>query len=202
MSSPDTSFPAVETVEVKVWDPALRIFHWGLAASVLAAWGLGQFGPDIMTLHFYAGYTVLGLLVFRLVWAFIGPAPARFASFVYGPREILGYAAVAWRRTPSYWRGHNPLGGLFILAVLLALFLQVATGLVLDPEDFVNAGPLADAVPNAISTGTAPSLHETLGNVILGLVVLHLAAIAFYKLWKHEDLIRPMLTGRKTVRRK
>lgn len=201
MSSPDTHPPETPAVEtVKVWDPLLRLFHWALAVAVVLAWGLGQFGPDIMTLHFYAGYVVLGLLAFRLIWAVAGPAPARFSNFVYGPREILGYAAEALRRKPSYWRGHNPLGGLFIVAILLMLALQVVTGLVADPDDFINVGPLASYVPSWVSR-KALGLHETIGDVILGLVVLHLVAIAFYKLWKREDLIRPMLTGLKTVRR-
>ncbi|WP_096786380.1 cytochrome b/b6 domain-containing protein [Rhodobacter sp. CZR27] len=197
MSSPDTR-SAIETV--RIWDPALRVFHWALAAAVILAWGLGEFGPDVMTLHFYAGYAVIGLLAFRLIWALVGPRPARFSSFVYRPREILAYAAEAWRRKPSYWRGHNPLGGLFIVAVLLALALQALSGLVADPEDFVNVGPLAASVPAWVSR-KALLVHEVMGSVILGLVALHLAAIAFYKLWKGEDLVRPMLTGLKTVRR-
>lgn len=197
MSSPDTS-PAVETVTI--WDPLLRLFHWALAAAVFLAWGLGHFGPSDMTLHFYAGYVVLGLLAFRLLWALVGPGPARFSSFVYGPGAVLSYALTVFRRKPSYWRGHNPLGGLFIVAILLVLGLQALSGLFVDPEDFINVGPLADWVPTSVSRKLL-GLHELLGNVILGLVVLHLAAIAFYKLWKREDLIRPMLTGRKTVRR-
>ncbi|WP_145108089.1 cytochrome b/b6 domain-containing protein [Cereibacter azotoformans] len=198
MSSPDISSSAVETV--RIWDPLLRIFHWALAAFVVLCWGLGKFGPDIMTLHFYAGYAVIGLLAFRLLWALVGPRPARFTSFVYRPREILAYAAEAWRPTPSYWRGHNPLGGLFIVALLVVLALQALTGLVADPDDFVNVGPLASSVPSWVASA-APGWHEFLGNLTFALVVLHLVAIAFYKLWKREDLIRPMLTGLKTVRR-
>ncbi|MGP3697564.1 cytochrome b/b6 domain-containing protein [Rhodobacter sp. NSM] len=198
MSSPDIPAPALETV--RIWDPLLRIFHWALAAAVVLAWGLGKFGPDIMTLHFFAGYAVLGLLAFRLLWALVGPRPARFTSFVYRPTEIAAYVAEAWRPKPSYWRGHNPLGGLFIVAFLVVLVLQVLTGLVADPDDFVNVGPLASSVPSWVA-GKAPGWHEFLGDLTLGLVALHLSAIAFYRIWKHEDLIRPMLTGLKTVRR-
>lgn len=194
MSSPDT-LPVVETV--RLWDPLLRLFHWALAFCVVFAWGLGMFGPDVMTLHFIVGYAVAGLLAFRLVWAVFGPRPARFASFVYGPAAILRYLRDVGARRPSGWRGHNPLGGLYILVLLSALAAQVLTGLLADPEDYINVGPLAGLVPPAVSR-MALFWHDAIATALLGLVVLHLAAIGFYRVWKREDLIRPMITGWKT----
>lgn len=186
--------PAVEAV--RLWDPLLRIFHWSLALCVAAAWGLGQFGPDRMTLHFFFGYAVIGLLAFRLVWAIVGPVPARFGGLLHAPRSILRYAWAMGRRQPSGWRGHNPLGGLFVIVLLGVLALQTLTGLIADPEDYMNVGPLAAHVPTAL-TRTALAWHAILATALLGLVALHLAAIAFYRLWKHEDLVRPMITGQK-----
>ena len=194
MSRPDTP-PAVETV--RLWDPLLRLFHWALALAVALAWTLGKFGPDVMTLHFIVGYGVTGLLAFRLVWAIVGPRTARFSSFVYRPAAILHYLRGMATRRPSGWRGHNPLGGLYVVVLLAALTVQVLTGLIADPEDYINAGPLAGLVPLSVSR-MALSWHDTIATVLLGLVVLHLAAIGFYRVWKREDLIRPMITGWKT----
>jgi len=191
---------AGQTREARVWDVGVRLFHWLLVAFVSASWLLGQFGPAIMTLHFQSGYVIIGLLAFRLIWGLAGPRPARFASFLAGPRAVWAYARTLPRRAPSFWPGHNPLGGWAVAAMLLLLAAQVATGLFADPEDFINQGPLAASVEPA-TRHWASAWHARLANALLALVILHVAAIAFYRFWKREDLVRPMLTGRKTVRR-
>lgn len=192
-----------EIVELPVWDPALRAYHWLLAFCVTGAWLLGKLGPSLglvkMTLHFWFGYMVIALLVFRLVWGLAGPRPARFAHFVRGPGAVLSYAGAMFRREPSYWFGHNPLGALSVLAMLAALCAQVATGLIADPEDFINTGPLAAQVSTAASRKAAGA-HAAMSSIIALLVVLHVAVILFYRFWKREDLVRPMLHGRKLVR--
>ena len=184
---------------VKLWDPALRLFHWALVICVVTTWVLGRYGPNIMTLHFYLGYAVIGLLAFRLVWGLFGPAPARFSHFLFGPRTTLSYMSKVGRREPSYWPGHNPMGALAAFGLLGLLALQALTGLFADPEDFINVGPLA----NQVSTDTARMAlgwHYRGSLVLLALVVLHVGAILFYKTWKREDLVRPMITGWKAVR--
>lgn len=186
---------------VRVWDPGVRFFHWALAVLVIANWLLGQFGPNIMTLHFTLGYAIIALLVFRIIWGFIGPEPARFSSFIRGPGAIMDYLRHLLRREPSNWPGHNPLGALSVIAMLAALIWQVSTGLISDPDDFVNIGPLADQVSSATAK-KAVGLHHLGGTIILILVLLHIAVILFYRLWKHEDLVRPMITGWKWVRRR
>lgn len=193
--------PDGEIRRVKVWDPALRLFHWTLAVLVIANFLLGKFGPNVMTLHFWLGYAILGLLIFRVIWGFVGPEPARFGSFVRGPGAILCYLRGMFRREPSHWPGHNPLGGLSVIAMLAVLLWQVGTGLISDPEDFINVGPLAGEV----SSGTAVKAvgwHHTGAALIMLLVVLHIAVILFYRLWKNEDLVRPMIIGWKWVRRR
>ncbi|RNF36374.1 cytochrome b/b6 domain-containing protein [Paracoccus methylarcula] len=185
----------------RIWDPALRAFHWLLAVLVIANWLLGKFGPDIMTLHFWLGYTIAALLLFRLVWGLVGPESARFSSLLHRPRAVTGYLRDMGKRQPSHWPGHNPLGALAVIAMLLALIWQVGTGLISDPEDFVNVGPLASTVGSDIAT-KADAWHALGADIILILVLLHIAAILFYRVWKNEDLIRPMLTGWKWVRRR
>ncbi|MFS4437882.1 cytochrome b/b6 domain-containing protein [Paracoccaceae bacterium GXU_MW_L88] len=196
----DTQRPP-DVEKVKLWDPLLRVFHWALAIAVITAWGLGEYGPSIMTLHFYAGYTVCGLILFRILWGFVGPKPARFTHFLRGPSAITGYLSHMFHRHPSYWPGHNPLGALAVLAILGVLSFQVVTGLISDPEDYVNVGPFAGAVPHDLAT-EAVGLHHTGATLILLLVILHIGIIFFYRFWKREDLVTPMLTGWKWVRRK
>ncbi|MCI2401095.1 cytochrome b/b6 domain-containing protein [Aliiroseovarius subalbicans] len=184
----------------RVWDIALRLFHWALVVCVVTAWGLGRFGPAIMTLHFYAGYAVIGLLAFRILWGLVGPAPARFGHFLFGPSATLAYLKRLPKRVPSFWPGHNPVGALSVFGLLAILILQVATGLVSDPEDFINVGPLADQVSSQTNR-LATTWHYRGSLIILALVALHLAAILFYRIWKREDLVRPMITGWKAVRK-
>lgn len=186
---------------VRVWDPALRVFHWTLAFLVIASWVLGQWGPGRMTLHFWSGYAITALLVFRLVWGFVGPPSARFASFIRGPRATITYVRSFHRREPSYWEGHNPMAAWSVIAMLVLLAVQVGTGLVSDPDDFINVGPLADKVSRSTSTA-AVGWHHLGATLILILVAVHVATILYYRFWKREDLIRPMITGWKMVRRR
>lgn len=185
----------------RIWDPALRAFHWTLAALVVANWLLGKFGPTDMTLHFWLGYAVIALLLFRLVWGFVGPSPARFAQFVRGPRAVLAYAREMIRPRPTHWPGHSPVGALAVLAMLAVLIGQVTTGLFADPDDYINVGPLASQVSSETSRA-ALRWHHRGADLILILVLLHWAAVLFYRLWKREDLVRPMITGWKWVRRR
>lgn len=186
---------------VKLWDPLLRGFHWLLAFCVIATWLLGEFGPSVMTLHFWLGYVVIALLLFRLIWGFVGPAPARFTHFVKGPGPVLAYLRHMFERRPSYWPGHNPMGALAVLALLGLLIMQTASGLFSDPEDFINTGPLASKVSSATSK-TATGLHNDGATLILLMVLIHVGIILFYRFWKHENLIRPMITGWKWIIRR
>lgn len=194
----ETGGPA-SPVERRVWDPLLRIFHWALVAAFATSYLLGEFGPNIMTLHFWSGYVICGLLAFRLIWGLLGPRHARFSDFLAGPGRTLAYARSVPARRPSYWPGHNPLGGWSVIALLLLLAAQIVTGLLSDPEDYVNVGPLADLVSSDINR-TATAWHEIIGSALLALVALHVGVILFYRYWKREDLIGPMIHGRKQVR--
>lgn len=192
----DTSSP--KTRVVTVWDPVVRSFHWLLVLAFAGAWGLGKFGPNQMTWHFYFGYTVAGLVGVRLIWGFVGPQNARFASFLFGPGKVLSYLRHLPSRAPSHWIGHNPLGGWSVFLILGLLIAQVATGLMADPKDYINVGPLAQYVPDAISDQSV-KVHGILSTVLAIVIGIHIAAILFYKRWKGENLVTPMITGKKVV---
>lgn len=190
-----SSQTALAAENPQIWDPLVRAFHWLLVLCVFGAWGLGKFGPVNMTVHFWLGYGVAGLLAFRLLWGLIGPANVRFVNFIKGPVTVARYVATLPLRKPSAHGGHNPLGGWSVLALLLALAGQVVSGLFLGTDDYVNMGPLSGHVSEATNK-LALIWHYRIAPIILLLVGIHLAAIAFYRFWKREDLVTPMITGR------
>ena len=186
---------------VRVWDGALRVFHWALAACVAGGWIIAQLDPKRWTGHFLFGYIVAGLLVFRLLWGLVGPQHARFSGFLAGPGAAFSYARHMFDRAPSYWAGHNPLGAWSVVAMLVSLVVQVVTGMMSESENFIDHGPLSPLVSSAMRK-QARSIHEANSNILLVLVILHVAVIAFYLIWKRENLVRPMITGWKLVRRR
>nr|VFJ71744.1 MAG: Cytochrome b [Candidatus Kentron sp. FW] len=184
---------------IKLWDPLVRGFHWSLVLLMSSAWLLGHFGPAVMGLHFQCGYAIAGLVLLRLLWGIIGPPSARFSHFIRGPGAIWRYAREFPLRQPSYWPGHSPLGALSVVMMLVLIALQVTTGLISDPDDFINVGPLASWVPPSIRAG-AVGWHHLGSWALLALISLHVGVILFYRLWKGEDLVRPMVTGWKFVK--
>jgi cytochrome b len=197
MDEPSISPPAkAPNTATRVWDLPTRIFHWALAFCVISLFVSGLRGGDAMNWHFRFGYCVLTLLLFRIVWGFVGGTWSRFSSFFYAPKHVLRYAK--GQREPMHEVGHNPLGGLSVLAMLVFLLMQVATGLISD-DDIAAAGPLTKFVANA-TVQLASSYHIKIGKVILLiLVVTHVLAILFYLIKKRENLITPMLHGDKVL---
>ena len=185
----------------KIWDPVTRLWHWALATSVIAGWYFGEFRSfSTIEWHFYLGYTTGILLVFRYLWGFVGPAPIRHSTLLTTVPSLLSYARNLGLRHPSGTPGHNPLGALSIIAMVLALTFQVSTGLFSEDDGLFSAGPFsADVAESTVRLIT--SYHQIGAKVIFVLVMLHLAAIAFYLVWKKENLIVPMLTGWKWTRR-
>lgn len=181
---------------VRVWDAPTRLFHWSLAACFVGLVVSGPMGGAAMAWHFRFGYGVLTLLLFRLVWGFQGGYWSRFSSFCYWPGQIL--LCVRGSGEPQQHVGHNPLGALSVLAMLAFLTLQVASGLMSDDE-ISAAGPMTRFV-SAIWVSNATYYHKEIGKLMLILLVaLHLGAIGFYFFRHHENLVRPMLTGNKTL---
>lgn len=182
--------------KVRVWDLPTRVFHWSLVLCFVGLVVTGEIGDGAMVWHFRLGYTVLSLLLFRLVWGFVGGHWSRFSAFVVGPGTILRY--VQGQGTPRQSVGHNPLGSLSVLALLVFALLQVAAGLFSDDE-IATSGPL---VKMASSTwvGYATYYHTKIGKIVLiVLVQLHIAAMIFYRVKRNENLVLPMLKGDKVL---
>ena len=181
------------SVRARLWDEPTRIVHWALVVLIAFAWWSAEAGK--MDWHRLAGYAVLALIVFRLIWGFAGSASARFANFVKGPAATLAYLRTLPSRTNGDMPGHNPLGAWSVVAILLTLVAQEGTGLFAVDVDAIEAGPLSDRVD--FDTGRLfAKWHHWSFWALEALVVLHLAAIVFYLVYKRANLVRAMVTGR------
>lgn len=182
---------------VRIWDLPTRLFHWSLAAAVVALVVTAKLGGSAMQWHLRLGYVVLALLAFRLLWGFVGGRWSRIASFLYAPARLLPY--LRGRGQPQVDEvGHSPLGALSVFALLAALALQVASGLASDDE-ISFTGPLAQYL-SGLWVGRATWYHADVGQYLLyALVGLHVLAIAFYALVRRRAIVRPMLTGDKAL---
>lgn len=181
---------------IRVWDLPTRLFHWALVICVVALVITGEVSGGAMVWHFRLGYAVLSLLLFRMVWGFVGGHWSRFTNFVVSPGAVWAY--LRGRRNPEQTVGHNPLGALSVLALLSVTLVQVAAGLMSDDE-IATAGPLASKVPGAW-VSMATYLHTEVTKVILiVLVLLHIAAILWYRFRRGQNLVSPMVTGDKEL---
>jgi len=187
-----------ETSAVRVWDLPTRAFHWVLAACVLASLSSAWIGGNAMVWHLRFGYVAFALLLFRLLWGFVGGHWSRFANFAYSPVTSLRYLRGQSRPDEHHQVGHNPLGAFSVFGLLLLLAAQVGTGLFADDE-IATTGPLNKFVSGK-TAGTLTSWHTTFGQwLIVTLVVLHVAAVVFYLVRRRQNLIRPMLSGDKQL---
>ncbi len=166
---------------VRVWDPFVRIFHWSLVVLFLVAFATGD---EMERLHLAAGYAIAGLVLLRLIWGFVGSRHARFSDFVRTPREVSRYVRAAVRMREPRYLGHNPAGGVMILALLAMLVGISATGFMMTTDAFWGAQWVED-------------LHEALVYVTLGLVGLHVAGVILTSIEHGENLVKAMITGRK-----
>ncbi|MBC7983176.1 MAG: cytochrome b/b6 domain-containing protein [Candidatus Obscuribacterales bacterium] len=185
MSSASTARPQ----RVRIWDIPTRLVHWLLVALVAFSWWSAE--NHYMDYHRYSGYVMLGVLLFRVYWGLVGSSTARFSYFVRGPRTIWQYL----RSKPAASSiGHNPLGALSVITLLVLLLGQIALGLFAVDIDGIESGPLSHLVSFEMGRVVA-ELHEWSFNGLLVFITLHVAAVLFYLLIKHDDLISPMVTG-------
>ena len=195
-----TTTQDVDFERAYVWDFPTRIFHWLLAVAVGVGWYLGDNRSFTnIDYHFYLGYAVGGLVVLRILWGFFGPKPSRLSALVPTPRSLFAYARTLGTRQPSGTAGHNPLGSLSVIALLVSLLVQVGTGLFAEDDGLFSAGPLS-SYASAWLVAELNAIHYWNSRVLLVLVGTHVGAILFYWLWKRENLVGAMITGWKLVR--
>ncbi len=181
-SRADASATEPQGRRILVWDAPVRVFHWLLVLSFAGAYLTAE-SERWRLLHVTLGYTMAGLVAFRLVWGLIGTRHARFASFVRGPSAVARYLGSLLRGRPEHHAGHNPAGALAIVALLLLAAGVAASGW---------------ATYNEVAGDWLEELHEAIANLMLALVGIHVAAVVISSRLHHENLVRAMITGRKT----
>ncbi len=177
-----------------VWDLPTRVFHWLLVVMIGLQWLTSELGGDYLTWHFYIGYATLGLVLFRLIWGFVGSRYARFWQFLVSPKKVVEYLRGTNKQA---YIGHNPLGGLMVLLLLILVLVQAVTGLFTTDEIFTD-GPYRSAISSEWQD-IADWLHANLFDYLLVAIGLHVAAVLFYLGVKKTNLILPMLTGKKAI---
>jgi len=180
--------PAPSRPRVRVWDVPTRFVHWLVVLGFAISWWTGETGR--LEWHRWSGYALLGLLTFRIYWGFFGSSTARFRQFVRGPRTIASYLRGTWATQP----GHNPLGAMSVVLMLILLVAQIGFGLFAVDVDGMESGPLSLYV--SFEAGrVAAEWHEAIFNVLLWLVALHILAIAYYLVVKRQNLAAAMVRG-------
>jgi cytochrome b len=203
---PDNGLMAVSPdKKIQVWDLPVRFFHWTLVILMVVSYFTGKAGKDWMTLHFWSGYGILTLLIFRIVWGFVGSTTARFSNFVKGPsagihhlREMFlpAHVSVGGPREA----GHNPVGGAMVVVLIVAVLAQAAAGLFsVDTDTGMVNGPLYNKVASATAEQIT-AFHKFWVNVLIVLAGLHILAAIVYLVWKRQNLIGAMFTGTKPAR--
>lgn len=181
--------------QIEVWDLPVRVFHWLLVLLLLSQVVTATIGGNAMEYHVMGGYAVLTLVLFRIAWGLAGSRHARFADFVRGPRAVMAYARSLVGDRNERHLGHNPLGGWSVVLMLISLLVQTSTGLFADDE-IMTTGPLARHVSDD-TVSLMSAIHEVNAAVLITLVCIHVAAVLYYLVGERENLILPMVTGRK-----
>jgi cytochrome b len=194
----DVTETPLPTRPVRIWDLPTRVFHWLTASLVALQIVTAGIAGNAMAWHLRFGYAILALLIFRVVWGFVGGRWSRFASFLYAPATVRRY--LRGQHRPGEWLevGHNPLGSGSVFAMLLLIGLQVGAGLLADDE-IATTGPLNRFVSNQVAS-LATRLHTgPIKWLLFGLIALHVAVIVHHRVFRRDDLVRPMITGDKLL---
>ena len=183
------------TNTVNVWDPFVRIFHWTLVLSFFIAYITEE---DFLTIHTYAGYTVLALLVLRIIWGLIGTRHARFSDFSYSPQTIKEFIKDTLYLRAKRYLGHNPAGGAMILLMIISLLVTTLTGIaVYGIEE--QAGPLSNwyMQEDSLWGDAFEETHEFFANFTLLLIFVHVAGVIVESFIHKENLVKSMIDGKK-----
>jgi cytochrome b len=182
---------------MRVWDLPTRLFHWTLVVLIALQYATGEFHVLDMRWHFWFGYATLALILFRVLWGLVGSQTSRFVEFVRGPRAVASYLRAQLSTSTQISIGHNPLGGWSVLVMLICIAVQIVTGLFASDEIDTD-GPLVASV-SARTVKLMTRLHDWNQNLLLALIALHVFAALLYLLLKRENLIVPLISGRKSV---
>jgi len=181
--------------QLLIWDLPLRIFHWAFATTIIGCWATHELGSDYIDWHMQLGYVAIGLLLFRVIWGFVGTRHSRFASFFPTPAKLKRYLSQD-QDSASKIAGHNPLGSLMVFVMLLLVLVQVSSGLFVDDEIFTT-GPYFNALGGTVDK-VMSSIHHNAFDFMAIAIVLHVAAVMFYQRVKKQNLVKPMFTGYKS----
>ncbi|WP_426441061.1 cytochrome b/b6 domain-containing protein [Bradyrhizobium genosp. P] len=183
-----------DTTDLRVWDLPVRALHWGLVIGIGVCWWTGT--HNALEYHLWSGYAVLWIVLMRLYWGLVGSSTARFVNFVRGPKAILDYASTLHRRDTTHSHGHNALGAISIVVMLGLVLAVVILGLFAVDVDGLYSGPLSSYVTFKQGRHLA-HLHYWWFDILLWMIALHLAAVIFYFLYKQQNLIGPMISGKR-----
>ena len=189
--------PGENRVAVKVWDLPVRLFHWIITVLFVFQLVTGKIGGELMPWHKLSGYTILTLVVFRILWGFAGSTHARFASFMAGPRATWRFAVRLFSRQAVPQLGHNPLGGWSVMAMVVTLAVQGVSGLFAN-DGVAHEGPLSPLVSIDVSNFMT-EIHDQNLKLVAVLVAIHVLAVIFHLVVKKDELVVPMFTGVKHV---
>jgi cytochrome b len=182
---------------IKVWDLPVRIFHWSLVLLFIAAYVTNSLGSDYFVYHLWSGYALIILVSFRVVWGLVGTYHARFNHFVKNPLATARYALSVFKKKDKHYLGHNPLGAVMVVVLLIATLVQAITGLFTNDEIF-NVGPLYAYINDELSLQLT-SLHRQLFYWILGAIALHILAVIVHVVIKRDNIVRAMFNGKKSL---
>lgn len=183
----------MKTHPVKIWDLPTRLFHWALVAGIIFMWYSADISDTLMDRHAQVGEFLLALLLFRIIWGVVGSESSRFGSFLKSPATALRYAQTLFSRQSSWHAGHNAAGGWMVIALLTLVLVQAVSGL-FTSDDIMTEGPLYTQVPASVSDWMI-SIHHQAFDILVGLIVLHVLVIAYYKLVKKTHLTQAMVRG-------
>ena len=180
---------------IKVWDPLIRVFHWALVLAFFIAYITEE---DFLSIHTFAGYSVLGLILFRIIWGLIGSRHARFSDFTYSVKEIKTFLKNTLQLKAKRYMGHNPAGGAMILLMLVSILITTFSGIVVYGAE-EQAGPLASLFTQSHSFwGEAfEEIHEFFANFTLLLALIHVSGVIIESLIHKENLVKSMIDGMK-----
>lgn len=177
-----------------LWDIPIRVCHWLFVVVIAFSWWSAEY--DHLEWHLRSGYTLLGLLLFRIVWGIIGSQSARFTHFIKSPGAVIAYARTLFKRPAPLSAGHNPMGGWSVILLLTLMLVQVCLGLISEDVDGLASGPLSYKVSYDLGRWAAET-HEELFDVLLVFIALHVSFVLFYQFYKKDNLIVPMFKGSK-----